>query len=224
MINWDRRRQHLVIHLESTQLDCEILYENPHDSKDLALICHPHPLHQGTMYNKVVVALAKGAQDAGFATMRFNFPGVGQSTGDFDDGIGEGKVVESLLDLLHSSFQARNICLAGFSFGGAVASFTYNRLSAKVLVAPAFRFIEQKIQLEQPTLLLHSLDDQIVPVDPTLDLLKDVQKQSSQSQLPAQVQCMIYSDAGHFFEKYLDQIKEQTRSFLKIQVIDKIEN
>lgn len=211
MINWERKRQHIVLKLNSLNLDCEILYENPHESPQLALVCHPHPLHQGTMYNKVVTSLTKGAHQAGLATLRFNFPGVGQSTGTFDDGIGEAKVITALLTLVKESFKAEKICLAGFSFGGAVASFTYEDIDAKILVAPAWRYIEQNIELEQPTLIIHSFDDQIVSIEQTFNYILRESQQNSSKLLTS----VLYPDAGHFFEGYLERLKEQTASFLK---------
>jgi alpha/beta superfamily hydrolase len=48
-----------------------------------AVVCHPHPLHGGTMHNKVVFRAAKAAVQAGLPTLRFNFRGVGKSAGSF---------------------------------------------------------------------------------------------------------------------------------------------
>ena len=51
-----------------------------------AVVCHPHPLHGGTMQNKVAHTLARAFLGVGFAALRFNFRGVGESDGRFDDG------------------------------------------------------------------------------------------------------------------------------------------
>ncbi len=68
----------------------EIAFQQPATAATaLALICHPHPVHGGTMDNKVVQTLAKAFLELGYATMRFNFRGVGNSAGSFDEGIGE---------------------------------------------------------------------------------------------------------------------------------------
>ena len=202
MINWKRKRQHVVIPLKQTNTECEILFENPYMSEDIALICHPHPLHQGTMYNKVTASIAKGFNDAHIATFRFNFPGVGQSTGQFDDGRGEAEIVETLLKIIKKEFSPRSIFLSGFSFGGAVAyNLQDTTLVAKVLIAPAWRLITQK-SLTTQTLILHSLDDQIVPVQPTLQLLQD---HNSSMHLKA----IITSNSGHFYEGELLDVREQ---------------
>ena len=62
------------------------------------IICHPHPLHQGTMHNKVVTTLAKSGDALNMQTIRFNFRGVGNSAGTFADGIGEADDVRSVLN------------------------------------------------------------------------------------------------------------------------------
>ncbi len=67
----------------------EALHLDLADARGIALACHPHPLFAGTMQNKVVATLQRAARDAGLATLRFNFRGVGQSAGSYAEGIGE---------------------------------------------------------------------------------------------------------------------------------------
>lgn len=206
MINWDRKRQHLVILLEQTGTQCEILFENPSMSENIALICHPHPLHQGTMYNKVTAAIAKGFNDAQIATFRFNFPGVGQSTGQFDDGRGEAQITQALLDLIKKEFRPQNTFLSGFSFGGAIAhNIEDPSLIAKVLIAPAWRLITDKC-LTHRTMILHSLDDPIVPAEPTVQLLQDTENTHN-------LKAVITSSSGHFYEGELDEVREQVKLY-----------
>jgi|GEM_PF-116719 len=74
------------------------------DPKGLALICHPHPLYQGTMHNKVVTTLARAAAECGYASLRFNFRGVGKSEGSYGEGIGELEDAKAALDFLLDYF------------------------------------------------------------------------------------------------------------------------
>ena len=55
----------------------------------LAIVCHPLPTEGGSMHNKVVTMTARALRESGVTTLRFNFRGVGQSEGSFDDGAGE---------------------------------------------------------------------------------------------------------------------------------------
>ena len=81
-----------------------ILKEPKGDAKGVALVCHPHPLGGGTMHNKVVFRAAAGLVDAGLITLRFNFRGVGNSTGAHDEGEGEKQDVLDALDYLSENY------------------------------------------------------------------------------------------------------------------------
>jgi alpha/beta superfamily hydrolase len=85
-----------------------------------ALVCHPHPQFGGTMHTKVVFRVAQALGELGMPVLRFNFRGVGRSTGHFDDGRGEAEDVRSALDALQARFPGVPLCLAGFSFGAWV--------------------------------------------------------------------------------------------------------
>lgn len=91
------------------------------DPRALAVVCHPHPLFAGTMHNKVVFRTAEAFQRAGFATLRFNFRGVGASPGTHDDGQGEQEDAKAAIGWLVAQHPGVPLALAGFSFGGSVA-------------------------------------------------------------------------------------------------------
>lgn len=96
-----------------------ILNEGSPDSRFCTLVCHPHPAGGGTMHNKVVYHAMKALQGLGLPVLRFNFRGVGRSTGMHDAGQGEQEDVRAALDWLTAEF-SRPIFFAGFSFGSAV--------------------------------------------------------------------------------------------------------
>jgi len=85
-----------------------------------ALVCHPHPLGGGTMHNKVVFRVAQALGELGMPALRFNFRGVGRSTGSYDEGRGEADDVRAALDELARRYPGVPLCLAGFSFGSWV--------------------------------------------------------------------------------------------------------
>ena len=86
-----------------------------------AVVCHPHPLHGGTMHTKAVYRAAQALVDAGLVTLRFNFRGVGTSTGSHDEGIGEQDDLRAALDWLEQAHPSLPIIVGGFSFGSLVA-------------------------------------------------------------------------------------------------------
>jgi alpha/beta superfamily hydrolase len=89
--------------------------------KGVALLCHAHPLHGGTMHFKLLFRAAKVFQSRGYAVLRFQFRGVGRSAGEFDRGRGEADDARAALDFLYREYPEKPIVLGGFSFGAAVA-------------------------------------------------------------------------------------------------------
>jgi alpha/beta superfamily hydrolase len=87
-----------------------------------AVVCHPHPLHGGTMHNKVVFHMARALGELGAPVLRFNFRGVGVSAGEYAGGIGELEDVRAALDHLGDLYPELPLCVAGFSFGNWVGS------------------------------------------------------------------------------------------------------
>src|SRR5215210_4407072 len=85
-------------------------------ARGVALVLHPHPLGGGTMHNKVVFRAASALNDAGLITLRVNFRGVGQSTGEHAEGRGEIEDVRAALDYLEKQYREEPVTLAGFSF------------------------------------------------------------------------------------------------------------
>jgi uncharacterized protein len=121
----------------------EVAASVPESPRAIAVIAHPHPLFGGTMDNKVVTTLARAFAEAGAATYRFNFRGVGQSAGAHDEGTGETDDMVRVVEHALASTGALPLLLAGFSFGGAVAVRASARVdfARLILVAPGFRRI-----------------------------------------------------------------------------------
>jgi alpha/beta superfamily hydrolase len=103
------------IFFESAGLKVEGLLDRLHSDRGV-VITHPHPLYGGDMFNNVVEAIVQAYQEKGHSTLRFNFRGVGQSEGAYDNGIGEQENVRAALEYL-SLLGTMSIDLAGYSFG-----------------------------------------------------------------------------------------------------------
>lgn len=121
----------------------EALVETPleFDGSRMAVICHPHPLYGGTMDNKVVHTAARALQEKGYATVRFNFRGVGKSAGAFDEGRGEADDATAVADWAANRWPEATLTLAGFSFGSFVAFQVAARRPTRQLytIAPPVR-------------------------------------------------------------------------------------
>ena len=104
-----------------------------------AVVCHPHPLYGGTMENKVVTTLTRTFTDLGHPAVRFNFRGVGGSSGAFDNGVGETEDAAAVAAWAAARYAGRSLIVAGFSFGGSIAMRLASIVATAklVTVAPA---------------------------------------------------------------------------------------
>ena len=179
-------------------LECAV--DDPPDvPAGVAVLCHPHPLHGGTLDNKVVQTLARAAVSCGWRAVRFNFRGVGGSAGTWDEGRGE--VDDALAVVNHFRAPGTELVLGGFSFGGYVASQVALRLPAEaparrlLLVAPAAqRFALAPVPGD--TLVVHGELDDVVPLAAVLDWAR-----------PSSLPVTVVPGAGHFFHGQLPLLR-----------------
>ena len=102
-------------------------------------LSHPHPLYGGDMENPVVIRAAEVCEEAGLATIRFNFRGVGASTGEHDEGRGEEHDLQAALAELQAALPAgAGLAAAGYSFGATITARVAARtpLAGVALIAP----------------------------------------------------------------------------------------
>ena len=171
-------------------------------SRGLAVVCHPHPLHGGTMQNKVVQTLARAFVGLGYRCLRFNFRGIGASEGTWDEGRGE---IDDALAAVHAQrAPGETLVIAGFSFGGYVASQTAASLLALpgdqraerlVLVGPAVRNFSMA-PVPEDTLVIHGEVDDVVPLSAVFDWAR-----------PTALPVTVLPGAGHFFHGQLPVLK-----------------
>ncbi len=172
-----------------------------------AVIAHPHPLFGGTLDNKVVQTLARAFVQCGWDAWRFNFRGVGQSVGAYDDGQGER---DDLLAVVAHATQGDapggSLALAGFSFGAfvtshaAVALLDRYALEKLVLVGTAAsRFAVAAVPevLHERTLVVHGEHDDTVPLAAVMDWAR-----------PQLLPVTVVPGGGHFFHGQLPLLKQ----------------
>jgi alpha/beta superfamily hydrolase len=179
----------------------------------VALVLHPHPLHGGTMHNKVVFRAAKALNECGFETLRFNFRGVGLSSGEYDEGRGECADAQVALDyLLDSQTNAREVIVAGFSFGSIVglrvgcSDERVNRLIA-IGVPARMGNLDFLAACAKPKLFIHGIEDDIAPLAPLEEFL---------TTLPAGSDFKLerIAGAGHFFDNHAGELMRTIKNFV----------
>lgn len=170
-------------------------------TRALAIVCHPLPTMGGTMENKVAMMLAKTLTELGCVSLRFNFRGVGNSSGEFTGGDGEMQDTLALAAFAREQFGDLPLVLSGFSFGGYVAARAAEQLQPRhlILAAPAVgRFAMPKVPPH--TLVVHGEHDDVVALAATLDWAR-----------PQHLPIVVLPQAEHYFHGRLTQLRDIVR-------------
>ena len=169
----------------------------------IAVVCHPHPLHGGSMANKVVHVVANTFAEIGIPTLRFNFRGVGHSQGAFDHGRGEVDDLVAVCQWFKQHHHCSTLWLAGFSFGSYVAFQAHRQVEAErlLLIAPPVTKYDFNagVNIGIPCMVIQGGKDEIV--DP-----EKVSAWVQRQDIPVSYQWL--SDASHFFHGRLNHIRE----------------
>lgn len=172
-------------------------------SKGLAIICHPHPLFGGTMDNKVVQTLARAFVQTDWTALRFNFRGIGQSEGSYDEGRGEAEDLRALIAQLAPKGSA--LALAGFSFGSFVmsqviaeAAKSHDLRKIVMVGTAASRFSVASIDatLHDKLLVVHGEQDDTVPLASVMNWAR-----------PQVIPVTVVPGGGHFFHGQLPLLR-----------------
>lgn len=174
------------------------------------VVCHPHPLYGGTLDNKVVYTLARAFVELGVPSIRFNFRGVGDSEGRYDEGRGETEDALAVIAYSRDRWPGAAPWLAGFSFGGAVALRAAAQAHPERLVAVAPGVT--RIAMDGvgspgcPWLVVQGDADDVIEPPAVLDW---VSRQS-----PSAV-VRVLPGAGHFFHGRLHDLRAAVLEFLR---------
>ncbi len=177
-----------------------------------AVVCHPHPLYGGSMYNNVVDAVLAAMWKKGWATLRFNFRGVGESEGEHGGGAGEAEDAAAAVAFISSQpgVQPNDAVLAGYSFG-SVAAMTaapkIKNLGGLVLVALPLKMADTRSlkDFAGPIVLAAGDGDMYCPASQLEALHKD---------LGARAQLRIIAGADHFFGGFEVELADAIESIL----------
>ena len=184
-------------------IECAVDAPAPGAPRGVAVLCHPHPLHGGTLDNKVVQTLARAFVQLGYTSVRFNFRGVAASQGAWDAGTGE--VDDALAVVAALRVDGLPLVLGGFSFGAYVAAQAAARLhdgeparraERLVLVGPAVQNFRVPA-VPADTLVIHGETDDVVPLAAVFDWAR-----------PQALPVVVVPGSGHFFHGRLALLKQ----------------
>jgi hypothetical protein len=177
----------------------------------VGVVCHPHPLFGGTMQNKVVHTAARAMQEAGAATVRFNFRGVGASEGQHDRGVGELADALAVIDWTRRHFDCDALWLGGFSFGAATAlqaAARGARPTKLVTIAPPVgRIITETVPRPAcPWLIVQGDQDELIDIEAV--------RSWARSFAPGP-ELTVIAGAEHFFHGKLGELRSGVLAFLR---------
>ncbi|MEO6065437.1 MAG: alpha/beta fold hydrolase [Lysobacterales bacterium] len=174
------------------------------------IVCHPHPLHGGTLHNKVVTILERSLRECGLRTLRFNFRGVGASEGTHDDGAGEADDLQEIAQWVMHARPQDALWLAGFSFGAAVAAHASIALPCAQLITvapPVDKYgFESSPPPTCPWLLIQGEDDDVVEPAQVYAYVEKLDNPPTLVKMPG---------AGHFFHRKLMDLRGALKNGVK---------
>ncbi|HET8705446.1 MAG TPA: alpha/beta fold hydrolase [Pseudomonadales bacterium] len=209
MISTNRSEHLLKLAGPSGALEAILTSAGPNPHPITAIVCHPHSLMGGTMNNKVVHTVSRALRELGVQNLRFNFRGVGQSEGEYDEGVGETEDLFAVIDWVKKNYADHRLWLAGFSFGSFVAARA-STLSAErgheieqlLLIAPpvmrGYHF-ETLPHFPCPVTVLMGDADEVVPAEQVYQWFDT---------LPQPARLVKFPDTSHFFHGKLTDLKE----------------
>jgi len=186
----------------------------PSERAPIALLLHPHPQYGGTMHNKVVYTLNQAFLKIGYATMRFNFRGVGRSQGSYGRGEGELQDAASALDWMQQNNPNAASCwVAGFSFGAWIGMQLLMRrpeIDRFIAVAPPANVFDFTFLAPCPSsgLIVQGDKDEVVPEESVVKLVDKLAKQRD-----IKVDYRVIKGANHFFSERLDKLEAMVSEY-----------
>lgn len=181
----------------------------------IVVLLHPHPQHGGTMNNKVLYMMHQAFVKNGFATLRFNFRGVGKSQGTYDEGIGELADATAALDWMQSVHKTPSqMWVAGFSFGAWISMQLLMRrpeIDGFVSVAPPANLYDFSFLAPCPCggLIVHGAKDKIASQSSIEDLVERLQEQRG-----SLINYQNIEEAGHFFKDNEEEFQEILNDYI----------
>ena len=185
------------------RIECLADTPEPESSQPATVvICHPHPLHGGTMRNKVVTIMERSLRESGLHTLRFNFRATGESEGEFGDGAGELEDLNAVIDWVQRTRPDDDLWLAGFSFGAWITLKAAQNLPVRMLVSiapPVERYgFADLLPPACPWLVVQGDEDEVVSSDAVVAWVE---------QFDQSPELVVMEGSGHFFHRRLMDLR-----------------
>jgi len=192
------------------EVELEALVKEASGNKSV-VIAHPHPLYGGSMYNNVVEAVRDAYHEIGYTTVRFNFRGVGESTGIYEDGVGEAKDLKAVFNYVKEELKKEIIAISGYSFGAWIVASCLkemDKVDHVILISPPvsmidFSFLKEDRRIK---LVITGSNDYIAPKEKLKDLVKLWNPDT---------RLHVIDGSDHFYWGYEEEIKEVIKDLLR---------
>jgi uncharacterized protein len=201
--------ENLFLDGSAGRLEGLLEFQKDSNPTGIAVVCHPHPSHGGTMQNKVAHTLARAFVHLDFAALRFNFRGTGKSEGEYDEGDGELLDALAAVQWMRDRYPGFPLWLSGFSFGAAIAirATIETDPAGLISVAPAAsRFAaDMDSQPSCPWLIVHADQDELIDIDESVEWV---------NQLDVGPELIVFPETTHFFHGKLVLLRQAVEEFV----------
>ena len=200
----------MYLTIPAGSLELESHLREPEAEPEGALIlCHPHPVYGGTMDSRIIYRAAKVAAGAGFSALRFNFRGVGKSTGLYDQGLGEKEDVAAAINWMEERYPGKPLAVLGYSFGawvGLQVACSDSRIRAVVgigLPLDMYNF-DYLVDYPNPSLYIFGTRDEFCSPMNLENLIR---------RLPFVSKVHRIQGADHFFSEQIEEVEKLIGQF-----------
>lgn len=181
------------------------------------IICHPHPVHGGTMHNKVVTIIERSLRELGLRTIRFNVRGAGESEGEHDEGYGETDDLFAVAEWVRNTRPNDTLWLAGFSFGSYIALRAAQNLQLGQLISvapPVDRYEYSKLlRPDCPWLVIQGDEDEVVSYESVVNWVNVTEPPP---------EFIVMEQAGHFFHRRIMDLRGLLKNAVRSNLPDKV--
>ena len=211
-------RQEFFLRGPEGKLECVADVPDSADERPATIIlCHPHPLHGGTMHNKVVTIMERSMRELGLRTIRFNFRCAGESEGEHDEGYGETDDLFAVVEWVRRTRPNDDLWLGGFSFGSYITQRVAQNLKLGQLITiapPVDRYeFSQLQQPDCPWLVVMGDEDEVVALEDVKCWMED---------LNPQPEFLVMEEAGHFFHRRLMDLRGLLKNGVRPNLPEKV--